>query len=186
MGTIKTTNIEPIADNGTVTLGSSGDTFTIGSGVKQSNMLYPAFEAILGSNQSITSNANTKVTCDTEIFDTDNCYDNSTNYRFTPNVAGKYVVYCAGRGDAGGSNLQNMWVRLEMNSTGNALTYQYCNFAPNNLDNFTLNALGTLSFNGSSDYVEFFCRISDSSGNPSIIGDSSERRTFFGAYRIGS
>ena len=34
MGTIKTTNIEPIADNGTVTLGSSGDTFTLGSGVK--------------------------------------------------------------------------------------------------------------------------------------------------------
>ena len=33
MGTIKTTNIEPIADNGTVTLGSSGDTFTLGSGV---------------------------------------------------------------------------------------------------------------------------------------------------------
>ena len=47
MGTIKTTNIEPIADNGTVTLGSSGDTFTLGSGVVQSNMLYPAFQSIL-------------------------------------------------------------------------------------------------------------------------------------------
>lgn len=33
MGTIKTTNIEPIADNGTVTLGSSGDTFALASGV---------------------------------------------------------------------------------------------------------------------------------------------------------
>ena len=33
MGTIKTTNIEPIADNGTVTLGSSGDTFTVPTGV---------------------------------------------------------------------------------------------------------------------------------------------------------
>ena len=33
MGTIKTTNIEPIANNGTVTLGSSGDTFTVPSGV---------------------------------------------------------------------------------------------------------------------------------------------------------
>ncbi len=33
MGTIKTTNIEPIADNGTVTLGSSGDTFQTASGV---------------------------------------------------------------------------------------------------------------------------------------------------------
>ena len=37
MGTIKTTNIEPIADNGTVTLGSSGDTFTIPSGVTMVN-----------------------------------------------------------------------------------------------------------------------------------------------------
>ena len=37
MGTIKTTNIEPIADNGTVTLGSSGDTFTVPSGVTITN-----------------------------------------------------------------------------------------------------------------------------------------------------
>jgi hypothetical protein len=37
MGTIKTTNIEPIANNGTVTLGSSGDTFTIPSGVTLAN-----------------------------------------------------------------------------------------------------------------------------------------------------
>ncbi len=37
MGTIKTTNIEPIADNGTVTLGSSGDTITIPSGVTITN-----------------------------------------------------------------------------------------------------------------------------------------------------
>ena len=51
MGTIKTTNIEPIADNGTVTLGSSGDTFTLGSGVKQSNLMYPAFEAYRNDQQ---------------------------------------------------------------------------------------------------------------------------------------
>ena len=37
MGTIKTTNIEPIADNGTVTLGSSGDTFTVPAGVTITN-----------------------------------------------------------------------------------------------------------------------------------------------------
>jgi len=33
MGTVKVTNIEPIADNGTVTLGGSGDTIVTGSGV---------------------------------------------------------------------------------------------------------------------------------------------------------
>jgi len=33
MGTVKVTNIEPIADNGTVTLGGSGDTITVPTGV---------------------------------------------------------------------------------------------------------------------------------------------------------
>jgi len=33
MGTVKVTNIEPIADNGTVTLGGSGDTIAQGTGV---------------------------------------------------------------------------------------------------------------------------------------------------------
>ena len=51
MGTIKATNIEPIADNGTVTLGSSGDIFTLGSGAK-SSFLYPAFDAYITSNQT--------------------------------------------------------------------------------------------------------------------------------------
>ena len=66
MGTIKTTNIEPIADNGTVTLGSSGDTFTLGSGVKQSNLMYPAFEAYLSASQSISDNIVTKIEFNTE------------------------------------------------------------------------------------------------------------------------
>jgi hypothetical protein len=35
----------------------------------------------------------TKVQIDTEVFDTDRYYDNTTNYRFTPLVAGKYFVY---------------------------------------------------------------------------------------------
>ena len=50
MGTIKTTNIEPIADNGTVTLGSSGDTFTLGSGVKQSNLIIQLLKLFKCSN----------------------------------------------------------------------------------------------------------------------------------------
>ena len=93
MGTIKTTNIEPIADNGTVTLGSSGDTFTLGSGVVQSNLNYPAFAAKMSSNQNIADNTNVKLNFDSEIIDTDNAYDHSSNYRFTvpSGKAGKYM-----------------------------------------------------------------------------------------------
>ena len=54
----------------------------------------PAFEAQRPqSAQVVSNNTDTKVQFSTENFDTDNCYDNSTNYRFTPNVAGKYFVY---------------------------------------------------------------------------------------------
>jgi len=92
MGTIKTTNIEPIADNGTVTLGSSGDTFTLGSGVVQSNLNYPAFAAKMSSNQNIANNTNQKLNFNNELIDTDGAYDTS-NYRFTvpSGKAGKYM-----------------------------------------------------------------------------------------------
>ena len=103
MGTIKATNIEPIADNGTVTLGSSGDTFTIPSGVTMVNngtqtgfggTNTPSFSAILASNFTLTQNTLVLIPFATEQWDTDNAYDNTaSNYKFTIPVgkAGKYV-----------------------------------------------------------------------------------------------
>ena len=89
MGTIKATNIEPIADNGTVTLGSSGDTFSLGSGVVQSNLNNPSFLAYKSSGQTVANNTTTKVTFETEVFDSDGTFADS---RFTPGVAGKYLM----------------------------------------------------------------------------------------------
>ena len=51
----------------------------------------PAFSAYLSASQSVTTSTYTKVNIDTEIFDTDSCFDTST-YRFTPTVAGYYQV----------------------------------------------------------------------------------------------
>jgi hypothetical protein len=52
----------------------------------------PAFSAYLSSSQSISSSTFTKVQCNTEEFDTNSNYDNATNYRFTPTVAGYYQI----------------------------------------------------------------------------------------------
>lgn len=52
----------------------------------------PAFSAYMSGNQTISNNTSTKLTLNTERFDTNNCYDSTTNYRFTPNVAGYYQV----------------------------------------------------------------------------------------------
>lgn len=55
----------------------------------------PAFSAYRAtSNQSITQNTYTKVQLNAEYFDTDNCFDSTTNYRFTPTTAGKYQISC--------------------------------------------------------------------------------------------
>ena len=52
----------------------------------------PAFAVHISSSQSLSDNTNTKVQFNTEIYDTDSAFDNSTNYRFTvpSGKAGKY------------------------------------------------------------------------------------------------
>ena len=52
----------------------------------------PAFYADLSANISIATGTYVKVAFDNEIFDSDGTYDNSSNYRFTPGVAGKYYI----------------------------------------------------------------------------------------------
>jgi hypothetical protein len=93
MGTIKATNIEPIADNGTVTLGSSGDTLTVPSGVTVAGAMAntPAFRAVNSSNQTVSTATWTKINFDTVEFST-GTYDTS-NSRWTPGIAGKYLIH---------------------------------------------------------------------------------------------
>ena len=86
----------------TITIGASGDTTNIvgtlqnnGASVGGDNT--PAFFAhqAAGSAQSISNQTITKLTNATEVFDTDSAYDNSSNYRFTPQSAGKYVIFAS-------------------------------------------------------------------------------------------
>ncbi len=53
----------------------------------------PAFNAYRAtSGQSISSGAYTKIQFNAETFDTDSCFDSTTNYRFTPNKSGYYQM----------------------------------------------------------------------------------------------
>ena len=44
-----------------------------------------------GGTQSVSSLTWTKITFQTETYDTNGCFDSTTNYRFTPNKAGYYL-----------------------------------------------------------------------------------------------
>lgn len=53
----------------------------------------PAFSAYLNTaTQALSNGAFTKIAINTEEFDTNNNFDSTTNYRFTPTVAGYYQI----------------------------------------------------------------------------------------------
>ena len=139
----------------------------------------PAFEAQLSSNQTFSDNTATKVAFDNEIFDTDGKYDASTNYRFTPNVAGKYFVYLLISVNANAnSELQNMYTMLRKN--GVEYKVAHMNFSANNarFAVATLNAIVTFD---SDDYIEAYVQGADSSGDPLV---QSGVYSTFGAYKL--
>jgi hypothetical protein len=65
-------------------------TLPAATGTVQVSGNMPAFSATNNSAQVISNATNTKIQNGTENFDTNNCFDSTTNYRFTPTVAGYY------------------------------------------------------------------------------------------------
>ena len=99
---VKTNKISP-ATGTAFTLGDSGDTFTVPSGATIVNSgtatgfggnNTPSFRVILSGNQSIANSTLTKITFDTETWDTDS--DFASN-KFTVSEAGKYLIVLGGR-----------------------------------------------------------------------------------------
>jgi len=83
-GTV-TVTVPAVAGTNTVTIPASTGTVMVSG-----NM--PAFSAYMSAGQALTLNTNTKLAFNTKSYDTANAYDNVTNYRFTPQVAGYYQV----------------------------------------------------------------------------------------------
>jgi len=139
----------------------------------------PAFEAQRSGNQTISDNSNTKVEFNSEIFDSDSKYDHSTNYRFTPTVAGKYFVYAnIGISAEGDAQLQNIYAMLYKN--GSQAKASHFNFAGNNIRFATGSVSGILTLD-SDDYVEAYVQCADSSGSAIIQPDNYST---FGAYKM--
>ena len=151
---------------------------------KVSNLMYPAFEAYVSTGStSISNNTQTKVQADTESFDTDSCYDNTTNYRFTPTVAGKYFVYAQVK--CKGSAVSRLaQAKSYINKNGSVHTIGEHQFHNNYAFISMPVAVAIVDMNGSSDYLEMFTVIDDTSSSPVYLG-GSDRITKFGAYRIG-
>ena len=135
----------------------------------------PAFSAYInGASQSITNNTWTKITYDTEDFDTANCFSSS---RFTPNVAGYYILT----------------VCMETNSFtgyGQAMFYKngsyYARAGTTNCSSQTAMPAGSvvLYMNGSTDYAEIYFYTSAS--GVTVSGGSNFANKFTGCFLRGA
>jgi len=187
-GTLKVGTITTSSGSGTITIGQSGETVTIPSGATVSGAMSntPAFEAFLSANQSIADNAIDKVLCNTEVFDTNNAYDNSTNYRFQPQVAGKYFVYGRTTLDDGAGAMRQAICYIYKN--GSKLLTAKLNFDRSTTsegEGGTPVCNGIIDMNGSSDYIELFAELdSNDGGTANVQGNSTERQSNFGAYKL--
>ena len=141
----------------------------------------PAFEAYRSDNQAISDNTATKVQFDTEQFDADSVYDNSSNYRFTPGVSGKYLCYSTIRGGNDGSSTLNL-IQAKFYKNGSAYqtgtVQNIIHFVSNPGANGSVTTAQVIDFN-TTDYLEVFAQIDTTTGSPDV-GQNS----VFGAYRI--
>ena len=183
MATLFVDKIDP--QSGTsLEIGSSGDTITTATGAKPS-FLYPAFEAYASTDTTISNNTFTKIQFDTENFDTNSCYDNATNYRFTPNVAGKYFVYSYILGESLTAR-RIEYMNYTIYKNGSVLSRVTPVYSADNISWQTTGVISKITeMNGTTDYLEMYVRINVFSGSPKYIGSNS---TFsvFGGYRIGT
>ena len=168
----------------TITIGASGDTTNIIGTLQKDGVAVvntPMFAAT-GASNAISSATYVKAQNGTELFDTDNCYDNSSNYRFTPNAAGKY--YLSNRISVNpDSNMQYIFAAIYKNGSRIAEMHQgYNNTDPvgNNYFSIELNMIAEA--NGSSDYFEAYAYMHQNGDFRSTSGEN----LFLGYKIIGA
>jgi hypothetical protein len=110
----------------------------------------PAFSATSSANTAASSTVWTKLQLNTEGFDTANCFDNTTNYRFTPNVTGFYQINAQVLTPSN-ANLSQVGIYR------NGSLYAYTTFYHPTTGVTNAFPVSTLVYlNGSTDYIELY------------------------------
>ena len=177
----------------TINLGVSGDTINVPAGVTIANAgtatgfgeaNNPRFFAYMSAHQSVSDNVNTKVAFNTALFATSGTYDTS-NYRFTPGVAGNYQFSIQVVGDSQATaNLYANSLYLFKNGSGLG-SFRAGEVNNNYVDNYPRQHAIYLNMSiatDADDYFEVYAQINDTSGTPQVYRYGS----YFSAFRISA
>ena len=176
---IKANQLQDFGGNSIITSDGAGNLTT-------QKINYPAFEAYTNVDQTVGDGVVTKITFNTEVLDTNSAYDTSTS-RFTPQVAGKYLVNTSILGLDGASTL--VWAETYIYKNGSKYKESRTIFSSNYISAINNILSGIVDMNGTTDYLEVYVNMNSSNGGDITISrgrDVDTKDTYFSAYRIGS
>jgi hypothetical protein len=162
-------------------VGTTGQVLTVSGGVPTWSAAPsgPAFRVFRNtSQQSFSPNTPTKVQFNAESFDTDNCFDSTTNYRFTPNKSGYYQINSnISFSGASATTIKEIYVYKNgsrytdlFSSNGSGTPGATCNNGSSTL----------VYFNGTTDYAEIY--VYDSDGTARNVVNGEAQTTFSGVW----
>jgi len=146
----------------------AGTVLTSASSIQQNSG--PTFSAYQNSSQTLATSTYTKIQFQVEEWDTDSCYDNATNYRFTPTVEGYYQISAS---VAMASS--NCPVIMQVYKNGSSYKVIH-NTNPANISNAT--GSGLVYLNGSTDYVEIYAWFGTGQGTAAAQKDTYFQAVF--------
>lgn len=109
----------------------------------------PAFSAYQSTLQSLSNNTWTKIQLQSEYFDTAGAFDNTTNYRFQPAVAGYYQINCVVQA------LMFVALAVSIYKNGSGTDYAVGTGTVSQLYS-TVAQSKLIYLNGSTDYIELY------------------------------
>lgn len=139
----------------------------------------PYFSASLSANQSISNNTATKINLNTELADSNNWYDNVTNFRYTPQIAGKQKI----NGSFAITATTITEVDIYIYKNGSLYARQFS--VSSAVGALSLDIGNIVSFNGTTDYVELWC-LAVGTGTINVLGSAGGISTWFEAQYLGA
>jgi len=171
---IKVNEYKDFGNNAIMTSDGAGNVTVNAQGLQNT----PAFHVTLSAEQAIANSTETKIQFNTETLDTDNCYDNSTNYRFTPNVSGQYFFGSAIRFQTA-TDAEQCFLTIKKNGTTDIIQAYFKNYY------YTEQQVSVITnMNGSSDYIEFY--VHQNTGGSVNLPNTSQHQFGYGYKLIGA
>ena len=143
----------------------------------------PAFSVYLAVDTTISDKTHTKIPLNAVKYDVGGYFDNATNYRYTPLIAGYYHITLSA-GSSGSGDFDDHITQIYKNGVLESRTRIHMTGLTN--DDLTGSYIGVtdvIHMNGTTDYLEGYIKL-DSEDAASPVIDSAKDRTYMAGHLL--